>query len=372
MKKRLLQAAIAAALTVAFAVPAFANPFSDVPAKHWAYDAVNKLAQAGIVDGYDDGTFKGDKTMTRYEMAQVVAKAMNKDLTADQQATVDKLSKEFATELNTLGVKVDGLQDQMDNLVKMSGDARVRYGSVEDGASKVDYRARFGVDGKISDNMKFSARLTTGDINAKEDNSDAKIDLDTANVSFNALGLGNTIGRQDLFLGSGAIMDGTLNGISSQLGNVKVFAGNTKQADRVYAAEYGTTFNGVKLGADFLKNDTTGNKLYGANAAFGIAKNVTANAEYVKNDTTDATATAYGVKFDKVGLSATYRDIEAGALDTYSTLNDGLTGLDVTGKVKGMEYQYDKALDKNVNLNVKYQDFDNDNHRTSASVNVKF
>jgi len=372
MKKK-LAASLALAFTLGIAGTAFAaNPFVDVPAKHWSYDAVSKLAADGIVDGYDDGTFKGDKTMTRYEMAQVVAKAMNKDLTADQQATVDKLSKEFATELNTLGVKVDGLQDQMDNLVKMSGDARVRYGSVEDGASKVDYRARFGVDGKISDNMKFSARLTTGDINAKEDNSDAKIDLDTANVSFNALGLGNTIGRQDLFLGSGAIMDGTLNGISSQLGNVKVFAGNTKQADRVYAAEYGTTFNGVKLGADFLKNDTTGNKLYGANAAFGIAKNVTANAEYVKNDTTDATATAYGVKFDKVGLSATYRDIEAGALDTYSTLNDGLTGLDVTGKVKGMEYQYDKALDKNVDLNVKYQDFDNDNHRTSASVNVKF
>ncbi|MBC8016820.1 MAG: S-layer homology domain-containing protein, partial [Sporomusaceae bacterium] len=112
MNKRMLKVAVVSALTVAFAVPAFANPFTDVPAKHWAYDSVNKLAQAGIVDGYGDGTFKGDKTMTRYEMAQIVAKAMTKSLNADQKATLDKLSKEFATELNSLGVKVDGLQKQ--------------------------------------------------------------------------------------------------------------------------------------------------------------------------------------------------------------------------------------------------------------------
>ena len=57
-----------------------ANPFSDLPAGHWAYGAVAKLAAAGVVDGYPDGTFKGDKTMTRYEMAQIVAKALPKAL----------------------------------------------------------------------------------------------------------------------------------------------------------------------------------------------------------------------------------------------------------------------------------------------------
>lgn len=372
MKKRLLQAAIAAALTVAFAVPAFANPFSDVPAKHWAYDAVNKLAEAGVVDGYGDGTFKGDKTMTRYEMAQIVAKAMNKNLNADQQATVDQLSQEFASELNTLGVKVDGLQNQVDNMVKISGDARVRYGNIEDDHSALDYRARIGFDGKINDNVKFNARLTSGDINAKEDNSSTSIALDTANVGFNAIGLDNTVGRQDLFLGSGAIMDGTLNGIASKVGGLTVFAGNTKQDDRVYAAEYGTNIMGAKLTADFLKNDTTDEKQYGANAEFGIAKNVSANVEYVKNDTTGADAKAYGIKLNKLGLSATYRDAEAGAFNSYSTINDGFVDFDATGSFKGMEYQYDKALDKNVNLNVKYQDFDNMANRTAATVNVKF
>ena len=69
MKKSIILT-LALVFVLGIAGTAFAaNPFVDVPAKHWAYDAVAKLAQAGIVDGYGDGTFKGDKTMTRYEMA---------------------------------------------------------------------------------------------------------------------------------------------------------------------------------------------------------------------------------------------------------------------------------------------------------------
>ena len=68
MKKSLV---FAMAMALGVTATAFAaNPFSDVPAGHWAYAAVAKLAAAGIVDGYPDGTYKGDRTMTRYEMAQ--------------------------------------------------------------------------------------------------------------------------------------------------------------------------------------------------------------------------------------------------------------------------------------------------------------
>ena len=76
MKKSLV---FAMAMALGVSATAFAaNPFSDLPAGHWAYGAVAKLAAAGVVDGYPDGTFKGDKTMTRYEMAQIVAKALAK------------------------------------------------------------------------------------------------------------------------------------------------------------------------------------------------------------------------------------------------------------------------------------------------------
>ncbi len=106
-------------------VAASANPFSDVPFSHWAYDAVNKLAAKGILQGYPDGTFKGEKHVTRYALAMVTAKmlanveqmmekGLGKDLVtkADLQ-TLEKLTVEFADELALLGVKVTALEDDM-------------------------------------------------------------------------------------------------------------------------------------------------------------------------------------------------------------------------------------------------------------------
>lgn len=387
MKKRLLKVAVATALTVAFAVPAFAasaNPFSDVPAKHWAYDAVNKLAQAGVVDGYGDGTFKGDKTMTRYEMAQIIAKAMNKNVNADQKATLDELSKEFATELNNLGVKVEGLQDQMDKMVKVSGDARVRYFAQENGNDNTDFRARVNFDGKISDNLKFNARLTSGDMNYDGGNGSAGIN--TANVTFNALGLTSTIGRQDVKLGEGNLFDTQLNAFATSINGLKLVAGNRNvtaantgdpTSNRIYAAEYGFNALGAKVVADYYKNDTKDQEIYGLSTGIKLAKNVDFNASYYDNHDADATAVSYGVKLNKVGLSATYKDVEAAAYTGFGTIaNDQSTSALANG-FKGMEYQLDRALDKNAVLSVKYQDFEDQagvkmDARTQATVNVKF
>ena len=73
--KKSLTMAMALALGVTASAYA-ANPFSDVPQGHWAYASVAQLAADGVVDGYADGAFAGDKLITRYEMAQIVAKAM--------------------------------------------------------------------------------------------------------------------------------------------------------------------------------------------------------------------------------------------------------------------------------------------------------
>ena len=71
MKKQF--AAIFAATVVLGVTTAFAaNPFSDVTPDSWAYQAVSQLAAAGIVNGYPDGTFKGQNDITRYEMAQIL------------------------------------------------------------------------------------------------------------------------------------------------------------------------------------------------------------------------------------------------------------------------------------------------------------
>lgn len=384
MNKRMLKVAVTTAMVASIAVPAFANPFSDVPAKHWAYDAVTKLSQAGIVDGYSDGTFKGDKTITRYEMAQIVGKAMTKTMNTDQKATVERLKKEFAVELNTMGVKVDGMQEQIDNMVKISGDARVRTFETANNGDYTDYRARVTFDGKINDNVKFNSRLAVGSTNI--DAAANTVRLDTANVTFNGLGLANTIGRQDIKLGTGFMMDTQMNGIASTVGNLKLFGGiATPNATTIpavmhmYGAEYGMNIGEVKVNADFLKDVTDKKNFYGINTSFGVANGVDANAEYIKNNTDAAKAFAYGVKFNKIGLSATYRNVDANAFSNYSTMvNAKFDATQIPSGFKGMEYQYDRALDKNVNLTVKYQDFKNKvdgtkiDGRTSAVVNVKF
>lgn len=384
MNKRVAKVAVVSALTVAFAVPAFANPFTDVPVKHWSYDSVTKLAKAGIVDGYGDGTFKGDKTVTRYEMAQIVAKAMTKSLNADQKAMVDQLSKEFATELNTIGVKVEGLQDQIDNMVKISGDARIRYTDAGDLlGDKSDLRARVAFNGKINDDLKFNARLSGAFNPSTPDNNDVVVKLDTANVTFNALGLTNTVGRQDVKLGSGILFDDTLNGLSTQVGALKVYAGKTtggvtatvanstpvaNVAEKMYGVEYSGNLLGAKVTADYLKQGDY--KAYAMNGSAPLTSNVTGHADYVKNDTNNATATAFGVKFNNLGLSVTHRDADAGVYNAYSS--GDIIALPTDVAIKGMEYQLDKNLGKNAALNVKYQDFDNMDTRTSAAVNVKF
>ena len=129
MSRKTLISAITAALVVGTASTTFAasNPFSDVPADSWAYDAVATLAADGVIDGYPDGTYQGQNTMTRYEMAQIVARAMAKtDIDKADKALVDKLAAEFAEELDNLGVRVADLEKKSDN-VKWTGELRYRY-----------------------------------------------------------------------------------------------------------------------------------------------------------------------------------------------------------------------------------------------------
>ena len=68
--------------------------FPDVPSNHWAYDAVYALSERGLVEGYPDGTFGGDRMMTRYEFAQIVYRAIQKGVSVDE-----RLVTEFGPEM---------------------------------------------------------------------------------------------------------------------------------------------------------------------------------------------------------------------------------------------------------------------------------
>lgn len=129
MKKNHIVAAALSALVVTSASSCFAaaNPFSDVPADHWAYDAVSQLAQDGVIEGYGDSTFKGSQKITRYEMAQMIAKAMaQQNVSSTDKALIDKLSSEFSDELTSLGVRVANLERNADT-VKWSGSFTQKY-----------------------------------------------------------------------------------------------------------------------------------------------------------------------------------------------------------------------------------------------------
>ena len=124
--KKTLVSALTTAIVVGAASTTFAaaNPFEDVPADHWAYDAIAQLAADGVIEGYGDGTYRGDQEITRYEMAQMIARAMAKG--GGDKALIDKLAAEFADELNNLGVRVAALEKKVDN-VKWNGLVRWEY-----------------------------------------------------------------------------------------------------------------------------------------------------------------------------------------------------------------------------------------------------
>ena len=125
--KKILAIAAAAALTTGVSVYA-ANPFSDVSTDDWAYQAISDLSDQGVVEGYPDGTFRGERNMTRFELAQVIARLMAREdqLNAEQRGTLDKLAGEYADELANLGVRVSNLEKKVGN-ISWSGDARMQY-----------------------------------------------------------------------------------------------------------------------------------------------------------------------------------------------------------------------------------------------------
>ena len=223
MKKQF--AAIFAATAVLGVTTAFAaNPFSDVTPDSWAYQAVSQLAAAGIVNGYPDGTFKGQNDITRYEMAQMVAKAMaNQDrANAEQQAMINRLADEFSNELNNLGVRVARLEDRVGN-VKVTGDARLRYRDAEHAKSKVDARARLQFNAKVNDRTDAVVRVTSGTFELGDATATGTASVDRAYVNHK---FGERVsvkaGRFGQAFGGGLMFDGTFDGAQFNAGNDKV------------------------------------------------------------------------------------------------------------------------------------------------------
>lgn len=387
MKKRLLKTAVLGALAVSVAVPAMAaesnERFSDVPTGHWAYDAVMSLAEDGLVQGYEDGSFGGDRQMTRYEMAQLIDNLREQsDVSEEQKALIDDLAAEFSDELEDVRGEIADIREEQDR-IKVSGDTRVRYAAIDDNGDKTDYRARVNVDAKVSDDVSFNARIATGDTPHNE--GSANIVLDTANVELPLLGMDTTIGRQDLLLAGGTLLDDAFNGISAQAGGLTAFYGKYDGTDMtgedyddtIFGAEYKTSIGTADLALDYMKADDTNREFYGANTEIGLGKHFALNAEFLKENESGDKALGYGISHKKSGLSAKYRDVEKGAFTDFSTTAYDLNTASFGDGFKGMEYSLTRNVGDNAQFNLVYQDFEKQDGtkldgRTAATLDIRF
>ena len=303
--KKILAIAAAAALTAGVSAYA-ANPFSDVSPDDWAYQAVSDLSDQGVVEGYPDGTFKGERNMTRYELAQVIARLMAREdqLNAEQKATLDKLAGEYADELANLGVRVSNLEKKVGN-ISWFGDARMRWkekGYNADGSRKDDVwdgRMRINAKAQVNDSTYVRGRFTSN-MNFKDDaDANTKMDVLFVHHQFGDK-VGMNLGRNFLTLGqTGMYYDDFFDGAQLFIGDSKLTleAGygrmNTwindygqKKDDTVYARLYGQTGR-IGYDAEYIKTvgaaDADKKSIWGAGLTVGVTDAVDIFGDFYKN-----------------------------------------------------------------------------------------
>ena len=254
--KKTLVAALTSALVIGAASTTFAaaNPFSDVPMDHWAYDAVSQLAADGVIEGYGDTTFRGQQNITRYEMAQMIAKAMAKtNVSGADQALINKLAAEFADELNNLGVRVSNLEKHADK-VKWNGKAEYTYMSVRnDSADKTKVNTdnllfRLEPTAEVNNHWAVKARVNVNtdlehdrDMNNNHDDG-AKADFARAYAEGNYDNFMVRLGKQELYTNEGAGQFGGLV-FDDEFSGAAVVAGNQLKAT-VLAGRFDGAQNG--------------------------------------------------------------------------------------------------------------------------------
>jgi hypothetical protein len=216
--------------------------YSDVPLKHWAYDSIAKLAKAGIIEGYGNNTFNGEKALTRYEMATIVANALTKQEKADAatKAEIVKLQAEFSDELTQMGVRLDNVEKKVNGFgnTQFSMFARLQYESAKDSNTAPNnffLRYRLNMITPLDNNVKFVARWGTDDfINSTTTTQTTNVVTQKALVKIDAgNGWGFNIGRQNdnestgSTLGTGFLLQSTQgwDGINIQKVDNKVNLG---------------------------------------------------------------------------------------------------------------------------------------------------
>ena len=390
--KKILAIAAVAALTAGVSAYA-ANPFSDVSTSDWAYQAVSQLSDQGIVEGYPDGTFRGQRNITRYELAQIIARLMaNEDqFNAEQRATIDKLAGEYADELDNLGVRVSNLEAKVGN-ISWSGDARMKWaqGYKDNGSTKdkFDGRMRINAHAQVNDSTYVEGLLRT-DMDFKND-KDSKDDTDTYmqrlyvhhdfgdHFGVNVGKYAEFFGQTGMFFDSdvkGAEMTYTANDAFSLTAGYGRFndwnKANGLASTATDNAEYGyAQINGAAgrfaYTLDYIKgNDDSKVEVYGGGLTIGLTDKLDVFGDYFKNTDAEGNPDAwtaglgYGHQDDaRVGsfrVSVARVDAEQHAvLGGYTYDVSALDALNDAKSVKFWNAAADVTVAKNVRLHGEY------------------
>ncbi len=379
--KKILALAAVAALTAGVSAYA-ANPFSDVTADDWAYQAVSDLSAQGVVEGYPDGTFKGERNMTRYELAQIVARLMAKEdqLNAQQQATLDKLAGEYADELANLGVRVSNLEKKVGN-ISWSGDAKMMYTNNAEKKANDTYkgRIRLNVKGQVNDSTFVKGRIVTNMWfkDAKPEDGDGNTTMDRlfVNHSFGDK-TSVVLGRQDLTVFGGLEYDDAFDGAKLAYNDGKfdayaafgqLNAGKFDTEDVAFGG-LGYDFGAAKLNAAYFNfvglEKKTFDSIWGANLVVPV-QDFSVFGEYWdsnadKADTTWQAGLGYSTldaaKPGTFALNVAYNRVGAGAYlggTTYDA-SDFFGAIADDKDLKFWNVFGDVTLQKNVTLHGEY------------------
>ena len=344
-RKAIVAAAIiasAASFSAPSAFAAGADSFSDVPKDHWAYEALDYLAKEGVVDGYTDGTFEGNRTMSRYEMAAIVYKAcQNENISIGGRAVLDKLRAEYDAEIKQLNTRVDKVEKDVEEMQKFGvhGVFRAQYdvdankgGNTNVGGNANDNK-RFWMElqgfYKVNDNwtaryqQEYNARYT-------DDSRSAYVDYDNDNK---------------------VVGDPAADAIGSSQGVQRLWVEG--QADNGNWVNIGRAWRGLGFQNQFIGTETDGIQaginLGGLQASPFVLRNT--------NTTRTNSATAYGLQIQgPVGhnfdITAAYARVSS-----EDAVKDG----------NGYNVGFATNVAKNLRLIAEYQRINNDTEMNGAS-----
>ncbi len=186
MNKKLI-VVLTMTLILALTVPVMARSFNDVPTNHWAQDAVKQVAEAGIIRGFNDGTYQGEQPLSRYQMATVTAGILaemedeNNEISQDMMEVINKLAQEFDKEIELVNQRLEE-----EDVLTILGETGLKYNLTEVSGADA-YENPFDFDEDDPDLIEaedYFKQYATFGLNLEQDGLMADLELRTVGDYF--------------------------------------------------------------------------------------------------------------------------------------------------------------------------------------------